>query len=63
MPARVRKHCEEIAMRATGALGGKGLFGVEFFYSRRRRVLQRSLAAALGQPDTELRLFGKPEIV
>ena len=121
MPARVREHCEEIATRVTGALGGKGLFGVEFFIrgedvyfsevsprphdtgmvtlrsqdlsefalhvraflglpipeiklrqpsasavilpeGHSRDIRYRNLAAALGQPDTELRLFGKPEI-
>jgi phosphoribosylglycinamide formyltransferase 2 len=117
----VRAQCEEIAAQVTGALGGKGLFGVEFFVagdevyfsevsprphdtgmvtlqsqnlsefalhvraflglpvpeiSLRRPsasavilpggestdILYHNLAAALGQPDTDLRLFGKPEI-
>ncbi len=31
MDSAVRARCEEIAAQVTGALGGKGLFGVEFF--------------------------------
>lgn len=115
------KRCEDIAARVTGAIGGKGLFGVEFFLrgeevyfselsprphdtgmvtlisqnlsefalhvraflglpipeialrapSASAVILPEgnssnprygNLAAALGQPATELRLFGKPEI-
>ncbi len=121
MADSVLEQCEEIAARVTGALGGKGLFGVEFFIRgdevyfsevsprphdtgmvtlrsqdlsefalhvraflglpipqiRLRKpsasavilpeghstdIRYRNLAAALGQPDTDLRLFGKPEI-
>ena len=121
MPAGVLAQCEEIAARVTGALGGKGLFGVEFFIKgeevyfsevsprphdtgmvtmqsqdlsefalhvraflglpvpgitlrkpsasavilprgESRDIRYRNLATALGQPDTDLRLFGKPDI-
>ena len=117
----VRAQCEEIAAQVTGALGGKGLFGVEFFVAgdevyfsevsprphdtgmvtlqsqdlsefalhvrafiglpvpeiglrkpsasavilpsgESTDIRYHNLAAALGQPDTDLRLFGKPEI-
>jgi phosphoribosylglycinamide formyltransferase 2 len=121
MDDAVRAQCEEIAAQVTGALGGKGLFGVEFFIrgdevffsevsprphdtgmvtlksqdlsefalhvraflglpipgitfrgpsasavilpsGHSKDVRYHNLAAALGQPDTDLRLFGKPEI-
>lgn len=121
MNPEVLKRCEDVAARVTGALGGKGLFGVEFFIrgedvyfselsprphdtgmvtlisqdlsefalhvrallglpvpgielrqpSASAVVLPEgnstdirfgNLAAALGQPGTDLRLFGKPEI-
>jgi len=121
MSPGVRAQCEEIAAQVTGALGGKGLFGVEFFVrgedvyfsevsprphdtgmvtlrsqdlsefalhvraflglpipeirfrkpsasavilpsGTSRDIRYRNLAAALGQPDTDLRLFGKPSI-
>ena len=117
----VRAQCEEIAAQVTGALGGKGLFGVEFFVAgdevyfsevsprphdtgmvtlqsqdlsefalhvrafiglpvpeiglrkpsasavilpsgESTDIRYHNLAAALGQPDTDLRLFGKPEL-
>lgn len=121
MDPDVLQHCEDIAARVTGALGGKGLFGVEFFISgkdvyfsevsprphdtgmvtlvsqdlsefalhvrafmglpipgvhlrgpsasavilpegKSEDIQFNNLAAALGQCDTELRLFGKPSI-
>jgi phosphoribosylglycinamide formyltransferase 2 len=121
MERNLLKRCEDIAARVTGAIGGKGLFGVEFFLrgeevyfselsprphdtgmvtlisqnlsefalhvraflglpipeialrapSASAVILPEgnsqnprygNLAAALGQPATELRLFGKPEI-
>ncbi|EED31640.1 phosphoribosylglycinamide formyltransferase 2 [gamma proteobacterium NOR5-3] len=121
MDPEVLKHCEDIAARVTGALGGKGLFGVEFFIKGKevyfsevsprphdtgmvtlisqdlsefalhvraflglpipgirlrapsasavilpeghsQNIQYGNLAAALGQPDTDLRLFGKPAI-
>ncbi|MEE4279399.1 MAG: formate-dependent phosphoribosylglycinamide formyltransferase [Halieaceae bacterium] len=121
MDEAVLRQCEEIAAQVTGALGGKGLFGVEFFVKgnevyfsevsprphdtgmvtlrsqdlsefalhvraflglpvpeirlrkpsasavilptgKSRDIRYHNLAAALGQPDTELRLFGKPSI-
>jgi phosphoribosylglycinamide formyltransferase 2 len=117
----VLKECEDIAARVTGALGGKGLFGVEFFIKdnevyfsevsprphdtgmvtlisqnlsefalhvraflglpipkirlhaasasavilpkgESENICYHNLAAALGQADTDLRLFGKPSI-
>jgi len=122
MSDEVRIQCEEIAAQVTGALGGKGLFGVEFFVAgeevyfsevsprphdtgmvtlqsqdlsefalhvraflglpvpeigfrkpsasavilpsgQSTDIRFHNLAAALGQPDTDLRLFGKPEVV
>jgi len=121
MAQDVLRQCEEIAAQVTGALGGKGLFGVEFFVrggevyfsevsprphdtgmvtlrsqdlsefalhvraflglpvpeitlrkasasavilptGQSQDIRYHNLAAALGQPDTELRLFGKPSI-
>lgn len=121
MDPEVLKHCEDIAARVTGALGGKGLFGVEFFIKdsevyfsevsprphdtgmvtlisqdlsefalhvraflglpipgirlrgpsasavilpegHSENIQYGNLAAALGLPDTDLRLFGKPAI-
>lgn len=121
MDGKVLAQCEDIAAKVTGALGGKGLFGVEFFIrgdevyfsevSPRPHdtgmvtlisqnlsefelhvraflglpiptlelqapsasavilpegescdVRYANLAAALGLPDTDLRLFGKPDI-
>lgn len=121
MSPGVLSRCEDIAARVTGAIGGNGLFGVEFFIRGEEvffselsprphdtgmvtlisqdlsefalhvraflglpipgiKLRQPSasavilpegnstspsfgnLAAALGQPDTELRLFGKPEL-
>jgi len=121
MDSGVLARCEEIADQVTAALGGKGLFGVEFFIrgdevyfsevsprphdtgmvtlisqnlsefelhvraflglpiptlalrapsasavilpeGESRDVRFGNLAAALGLPDTDLRLFGKPEI-
>jgi phosphoribosylglycinamide formyltransferase 2 len=121
MAPGVLKRCEDIAARVTGAIGGKGIFGVEFFVRGEEvyfselsprphdtgmvtlisqdlsefalhvraflglpipKIVSRgpsasavilpeghstspsfsNLAAALGQPGTELRLFGKPEI-
>ena len=121
MDDAVLRECEEIAATVTGALGGKGLFGVEFFVAgsnvyfsevsprphdtgmvtlrsqdlsefalhvraflglpipeislrkpsasavilpegHSTNISYGNLAAALGKPDTELRLFGKPEI-
>ena len=121
MVPAVLQECEQIAAQVTAALGGKGLFGVEFFIRGRevyfsevsprphdtgmvtlksqdlsefalhvraflglpvpeirlrepsasavilpegdsRNIRYGNLATALGQPDTELRLFGKPEI-
>lgn len=121
MDPSVLRECEEIAATVTGALNGKGLFGVEFFIkgdevyfsevsprphdtgmvTLRSQELSEfalhvraflglpipeirlrdpsasavilpeghssdirysNLAAALGQPGTDLRLFGKPEI-
>lgn len=121
MNAEVLKRCEDIAARVTGALGGKGLFGVEFFIKdsevyfsevsprphdtgmvtlisqdlsefalhvraflglpipgirlrgpsasavilpegHSENIQYGNLAAALGLPDTDLRLFGKPAI-
>jgi phosphoribosylglycinamide formyltransferase 2 len=121
MDEGVLRQCEEIAAQVTGALGGKGLFGVEFFIrgsevyfsevsprphdtgmvtlrsqdlsefalhvrafiglpvpeitlrkpsasavilptGQSTNIRYHNLAAALGQPDTELRLFGKPSI-
>jgi phosphoribosylglycinamide formyltransferase 2 len=117
----VLKECQDIAARVTGALGGKGLFGVEFFIKdnevyfsevsprphdtgmvtlisqnlsefalhvraflglpipgirlhapsasavilpegESQDISYSNLAAALGAVDTELRLFGKPQI-
>ena len=121
MEQTVLAQCEEIAAHVTGALGGKGLFGVEFFVKgdevyfsevsprphdtgmvtlrsqdlsefalhvrafvglpipeitlrkpsasavilpegSSTDIRYHNLAAALGQPDTDLRLFGKPSI-
>lgn len=121
MDEDVRSQCEEIAAQVTGALGGKGLFGVEFFVAgsdvyfsevsprphdtgmvtlqsqdlsefalhvraflglpvpeigfrkasasavilptgESTDIRYHNLAAALGQPGTDLRLFGKPGI-
>ncbi|WP_439105550.1 formate-dependent phosphoribosylglycinamide formyltransferase [Congregibacter sp.] len=121
MDPDVLKQCEDIAARVTGALGGKGLFGVEFFISGKDvyfsevsprphdtgmvtlisqdlsefalhvraflglpipginlfgpsasavilpegdsdNIEYGNLAAALGQPHTDLRLFGKPSL-
>ncbi len=121
MAPEVLRECEQIAAQVTAALGGKGLFGVEFFIrgvdvyfselsprphdtgmvtlrsqdlsefalhvraflglpipeirlrepsasavilpeGNSQSIRYSNLATALGQPDTELRLFGKPEI-
>lgn len=121
MAPEVLRECEQIAAQVTAALGGKGLFGVEFFIrgnevyfselsprphdtgmvtlksqdlsefalhvraflglpiprirlrepsasavilpeGNSASIRYSNLATALGQPDTELRLFGKPEI-
>ncbi|WP_439100758.1 formate-dependent phosphoribosylglycinamide formyltransferase [Congregibacter sp.] len=121
MDPEVLQQCEDIAARVTGALGGKGLFGVEFFISGKdiyfsevsprphdtgmvtlisqdlsefalhvraflglpipsvtlyspsasavilpegnsENLEYGNLAVALGQPDTDLRLFGKPTL-
>lgn len=121
MDPAVLQRCEGVAARITGALGGRGLFGVEFFIrdndvyfselsprphdtgmvtlisqnlsefalhvralvglpipaielrrpsasavilpeGESSNVRYGNLAAALGQPDTDLRLFGKPEV-
>jgi phosphoribosylglycinamide formyltransferase 2 len=121
MDPAVLARCEDIAARVTGAIGGKGLFGVEFFIRGKEVFFSElsprphdtgmvtlvsqdlsefalhvraflglpipgielrqpsasavilpeghstspsygNLAAALGQPGTELRLFGKPEL-
>ena len=121
MDPGILQRCEGIAARITGALGGKGLFGVEFFVrdsdvyfselsprphdtgmvtlisqnlsefalhvraflglpipaidlrrpsasavilpeGESSDITYGNLAAALGQPDTDLRLFGKPDI-
>lgn len=120
LPATLAR-CEDIAAKVVGALGGKGLFGVEFFIAGEEvyfsevsprphdtgmvtlqsqdlsefalhvrallglpvpdirlrapsasavilpegtsnNIRYANLATALGQPDTDLRLFGKPEI-
>ena len=121
MAAATLAKCEDIAAKVVGALGGKGLFGVEFFIAGEEvyfsevsprphdtgmvtlqsqdlsefalhvrallglpvpnitfrapsasavilpegtssTIRYANLATALGQPDTDLRLFGKPDI-
>lgn len=121
MDPEVLQQCEDIAARVTGALGGKGLFGVEFFIrgtdvyfsevsprphdtgmvtlisqdlsefalhvraflglpipgiglhgpsasavilpeGHSENIEYGNLAVALGQPNTDLRLFGKPQL-
>ena len=121
MSAAARSECERVAAAVTGALGGRGLFGVEFFikddvvwfsevsprphdtgmvtligqdlsefalharailglpipvirqygpaasavilaHGNSDRVTYSDLESALAAPDTQLRLFGKPEV-